>query len=64
MSGYVWITLGWYQDQWWTEAISQDILLGCNDSLIEPLMIQMIAVQQANFALDEDAPTDVNLVIM
>ena len=62
-SGYVWIILGWYHDQWWTEAVSQDNTSVCNDSLIEPLIFQTIAIQQTNFALDEDGSTDVNLVI-
>lgn len=62
VSGYVWITLGWYHDQWWTEDVSQDVIPGCSDILLEPLMSQTISIQQANSAPDINAPTDVNLV--
>lgn len=62
MPGYVWITLGWYRDQWWTETVSQDEIEGCSDSVIESLLYQSIAIQEANSAADVNARTDVNLV--
>lgn len=60
--GYVWITLGWYRDQWWTEEVSREIIPGCDDTTLEPLINQTIGIQQANSAPDRQAPTDVNLV--
>ena len=60
--GYVWITLGWYRDQWWTEDVSQDIIPGCDDATLEPLIDQTIGIQQTNSAPDKQAPTDVILV--
>ena len=61
--GYVWITLGWYRDLWWTEDVSRDVIPGCDDSVLEPFLNQTLGIQQPHSALDEDAPTDVNLVI-
>lgn len=61
--GYVWITLGWYRDQWWTETVSQDIIPGCTDDVLEPLISQSIGIQQTNSAPDRNAATNVNLVI-
>jgi hypothetical protein len=60
--GYVWITLGWYHDQWWTEHVSQDYITNCTDESLEPLVNRAIGIQQENFAQDENAPTSVNLV--
>lgn len=60
--GYVWITLGWYRDNWWTRAVSQDELPQCTDDLLEPLLYQSIGIQQSNSAEDNNTPTDVNLV--
>lgn len=62
VQGYVWITLGWYHEGWWTENISGDDIPGCNDSMIEVLLYQTLAIRQANSAPDGTAPTDVNLV--
>lgn len=61
---YVWITLGWYRDQWWSEEISQDTLPNCTDSILEPLLSRTIGIQEANSPSDRDAPTDVYLVIL
>ena len=59
---YVWITLGWYRDRWWSEEISQDNLPNCTDSILEPLLSRTIGIQEANSPPDRNAPTDVNLV--
>jgi len=62
VQGYVWITLGWYGDNWWTETVSKDRLPECSDTLLEQFLLQSVAVQELNLALDLTAPTDVNLV--
>lgn len=55
--------MGWYHAQWWTEEFSKDILSQCNDSFLEPFIInRTIAILQTNSAPDEYAETDVNLV--
>ena len=60
--GYVWITLGWYGDNWWTETVAQDSLPECSDNSLKQLLLQSVAIQELNLALDLTAPTDVNLV--
>lgn len=61
--GYVWITLGWYSDQWWTAEVANDPLTDCRDEQLEELFLpQTLGILQANSASDEKAQTDVMLV--
>ena len=60
--GYVWITLAWYRDNWWTESVSLDYLPECPDQMLGEFLFQSIGILQANSAEDADAPTDVYLV--
>lgn len=56
---YVWITLGWYGEEWWT--LSNDSV-NCTDQDVEQFLPNTIALFHANTADNESAPTDVLLV--
>ncbi len=59
---YVWITLGWYGDEWWrVERLTNDTL-DCTDQDVEQFLPNTLAVIQANTAINESSPTNVVLV--
>lgn len=57
--GYVWITLGWYRDDWWTEADDQ---IMCSNSDIEPFIRNTFSIQIGNGSFDASADTNVAIV--
>lgn len=59
---YVWITLGWYREQWWKAEVAQDSQVNCTDAELEQLLERTIAIQQFPVAENRTVPTDVSLV--
>ena len=60
--GYVWITLGWYRDDWWRERVAGDNQIRCSDIDLEPFMRNTFSLQLGNSTLDTSAETNVGLV--
>jgi len=58
---YVWITLGWYREQWWKAEVAQDNQVNCTDAELEQLLERTIAIQQFPVAENRTVPTDVSL---
>lgn len=58
---YVWITLGWYGEEWWTLTNNT---ANCTNQDVEQFLPNTIAVLQANMARNDSATTDVQLVRM
>lgn len=57
--GYVWITPGWYKDNWWREEVAEDPTIPCSNQDLEPFTL---SIQISNGISDPSSPTDVNLV--
>lgn len=60
---YVWITLGWYRDDWWkAERQGDDVVTNCTDEDVEQFLPNSIAIIQANTAENTTGETNVDLV--
>ena len=55
--GYVWITQGWYSDQWWTEG---DV--NCTGEDLEFFVEGAIAISHFPTASNETEATDIEIV--
>lgn len=60
--GYVWITPGWYRDNWWREEVAEDSEIPCSDLDLEQFILNTLSIQISNGTKDPSSPTDVNLV--
>ena len=60
--GYVWITLGWYRDDWWRESVARDDQTQCSDEDLEPLIRNTFSIQLGNATVDRSTTTDVGIV--
>ena len=63
--GYIWITLGWYHERWWTAEVAQDPAVDCLDKELETVLPQMFGILFGNTFLqgnNVDIETDVSLV--
>ena len=60
--GYVWITLGWYRDDWWRETATSDDDIQCSDEDLEPLIRNALSIQLGNTTMNTSVPTDVGMV--
>lgn len=60
--GYVWITPGWYRDNWWREEVARDSEIPCSDQDLEQFILNILSIQISNGTTDPSSPTDVNLV--
>ena len=60
--GYVWITFGWYQENWWSADVTDNSSLHCSDEDLEPFLRNTFSIQLGNSTMDSTAPTDVKLV--
>ena len=58
---YAWITYGWYQDEWWTAAVT-DNDVNCTDAELASFLDRVLAVQNIPAAENLTAPTDTGLV--
>lgn len=60
---YVWITLGWYRDNWWkVERTTDKVITNCTDEDVEQFLIRSVGIVQANEAENVNGETDVQLV--
>ena len=59
---YVWITLGWYADRWWTQEVANDPTVNCTDAQFETLLRRTLAIQQLPTAENRTGSTNVSLV--
>ena len=59
---YVWITIGWYGEDWWKTERMTDDAINCTDSDVEQFLPNTLAILQANTAENSSATTDVDLV--
>ncbi|KAL5457081.1 hypothetical protein EMCRGX_G034319 [Ephydatia muelleri] len=62
---YVWITLGWYPQQWWTRAVTPDsqytdTFTVCSDAALEAMLHWALAINHRPQPLDTTGKTDVN----
>ena len=57
--GYVWITLGWYQDDWWREGVASNDTIQCSDADLEPFIRRTFSIQIGNSSASQ---TNVGLV--
>ena len=60
--GYIWITFGWYQENWWRESGADSSSLPCSDEDLEPFLRNTFSIQLGNNSVDRTAATDVKLV--
>ncbi|XP_064382160.1 gamma-aminobutyric acid type B receptor subunit 1-like [Halichondria panicea] len=58
---YVWITLGWYGNEWWRVERLMNDTLNCTNQDVEQFLPNTLAVIQANTAINESSPTNVGL---
>ena len=57
--GYIWITLGWYQDDWWRGGVASDDSIRCTSEDLEPFIRRTLSIQIDNSSASQ---TDVGLV--
>ena len=55
--GYVWITQGWYSDQWWMEGD-----MNCTGEDLESFLEGAIAISHFPTASNESEATDIGIV--
>ena len=59
---YVWITIGWYVEDWWKVERMADSDTNCTDADVEQFLPNTLAILHANTAENDSATTDVDLV--
>ena len=59
---YVWITYGWYHDNWWTSAVNNHPIRCSEDELVMLLRLS-ISIETDPVPDDFDASTDVQMVL-
>ena len=64
---YVWITLGWYPQQWWTRGVTPDgqytdMFAICSDAALEGMLHRALSVNHRPQPLNSTGKTDVYYV--
>ena len=62
-ASYVWLTLGWYREGWWTAEVVNDTLTpNCSSEDLAAFISRTVGIQQFPTADNDTTETDVQLV--